>query len=482
MRLVARSARVDATVIGAGPNGLAAAICLARAGCPVTVFEAEASVGGGMRSAALTQPGFLHDVCSTIHPLAVASPFLSTLPLHRHGLAFIDPPIALAHPLDGDDAVFLHRSLDATAAGLGDDGTAYHRLVTPLVQRWPMIDGAVLGPLRWPRHPLAVARFGLVGLRSIRALADARFSGSRARALLAGLGAHSMLRLDEPPSAAIAVILAVLAHRVGWPIARGGSQRIAAALEGHLRTLGGDVVTGRRIVSLDELQASPLILCDVSPRGILELAGHRLPVSYRRRLEGYRHGVGVFKVDWAVNAPIPWRAAECAQAGTVHLGGTFEEIEAAERDVARGQLPERPFVILAQPSLFDPGRAPRDRHTAWAYCHVPNGATEDMTAAIERQIERFAPGFGATILGRHAMRPADLERYNANYVGGDINGGRQDLGQLFARPVARLVPYATPAHGVFMCSSATPPGGGVHGMCGYWAAAAAMRAFGLSPR
>jgi phytoene dehydrogenase-like protein len=482
MRGPARAPRVTATVIGAGPNGLTAAICLARAGCSVTLLEAESSVGGGMRSAELTLPGFLHDVCSTIHPLAVASPVLARLPLRHYGLAFIEPPIALAHPLDGGDAVFLHRSLDATTADLGADDGAYRRLVAPLVQRWPLIDGAVLGPLRWPRHPLAAARFGLVGLRSVSGLAEARFRTPRARALLAGLGAHSMLRLDEPPSAAFAIILAVLAHRAGWPIVRGGSQRIAAALEAHLRTLGGKIVTGRHIASLDELPASSLILCDVSPRGVLDLAGHRLPMSYRRRLEGYRHGPGVFKLDWALGSPIPWRAAECAQAGTVHLGGTLEEIEAAERDVASGRLPARPFVILAQPSLFDPTRAPSGRHTAWAYCHVPNGATEDMTAAIERQIERFAPGFGATILARHAMRPVDLERYNPNYVGGDINGGRQDLGQLFTRPVARLVPYATPACGVYICSAATPPGGGVHGMCGYWAAAAALRAVGLSAR
>ena len=470
--------RLDAVVVGAGPNGLAAAICLAEAGCAVTLFEAGQTVGGGKRSAELTLPGFLHDVCSTIHPLAVASPFLSTLPLQRYGLAFIEPPVALAHPLDDGHAVFLQRLVEATAADLTEDAGAYQRLMAPLVRRRPIIESALLGPLRWPRHPLMLARFGLIGLRSARAVADIRFSGHRARSLWAGLAAHSMLRLDEPPSAAFGLVLAVLAHRVGWPIAQGGSQRIAAAMEAHLRSLGATIVTGRRVVSLEDVPAAGVVMCDLSPGGVVEVAGTRLPRRYRRRLERYRYGCGAFKLDWALRAPIPWRAAGCARAATVHLGGTLEEIHAGERDVASGRLPERPFVILAQPSLFDLTRAPEARHTAWAYCHVPNGSTADMTERIERQIERFAPGFRVTILARHVMRPAELERYNPNYVGGDINGSRQDLRQLFTRPVAWLVPYATPARGVYLCSAATPPGGGVHGMCGYWAAAAALRAMG----
>jgi phytoene dehydrogenase-like protein len=474
----ARREDLDAVVVGSGPNGLAAAIRLAEAGRSVTVFEAAETVGGGMRTAALTAPGFLHDVCSAVHPLAVGSPFFRGLPLAQYGLAFVESPVALAHPLDDGDAVLLERSVERTAAGLGDDGRAYRRLVEPHVGRWPVLGDMLLAPLRWPRHPLAMARFGLVGIRSARAIADARFTGPRARALWAGLAGHSMLRLDEAPSAAIALVLAVLAHACGWPVARGGSGRIADALAAHLRALGGTVVTGRRIASLHDLPPSRVVLCDVSPRGLLQIAGSRLSATYRRRLGRFRYGPGVFKLDWALRAPIPWRAAGCARAATVHVGGTFEEIARAEAEVARGVIADRPFVLLAQPSLFDPTRAPEGRHTAWAYCHVPNGATADVTDAIERQVERFAPGFRASILARHAMGPADFERYNANYVGGDINGGRQDLTQLFSRPVARLVPYATADPRLFLCSASTPPGGGVHGMCGYWAATAALRALG----
>jgi phytoene dehydrogenase-like protein len=463
-----------AVVVGAGPNGLAAGIVVAAAGRPVVLLEAADTVGGGTRTAALTRPGFLHDVCAAIHPMVPGSPFLRALPLAAHGLELVHPSAPLAHPLDDGTAVLLERSVTATAEGLGPDGAAYHALLAPLVGGWAALAEGVLGPLRLPRHPLLLARFGLAALRSTTALAR-RFRGVRAPALLAGLAAHSMLPLDRMPSAAIGLVLAVLGHACGWPLARGGSQRIADALAGHLRALGGTIVTGRRVASLAELPPAPLVLLDVTPRQVVRIAAERLPAGYRRRLARFRYGPGAFKVDWALDAPIPWRAPACARAATVHVGGPLEEIAAAEAAVAGGAIPQRPFVLVAQPTLFDPSRAPAGRHTAWAYCHVPHASAVDMTDRIEAQIERFAPGFRDRIVARHTMAPPDLERYNANYVGGDINGGLQDLRQLFTRPVARLVPYATPVRGLYLCSSSTPPGGGVHGMCGYWAARAALR-------
>jgi phytoene dehydrogenase-like protein len=466
-----------ATVVGSGPNGLAAAIALATARRRVTVLEGEDSLGGGCRSAELTLPGFVHDTCSTVHALALASPFLSTLPLAAHGFAPAHPDAPLAHPLDDGSAVMLARSVEETARGLGPDEAAYRRLFGPLVRDAQPLFRELLGPLGPPRHPLLLARFGFSGIRSAAALAGSRFQGERAPALLAGCAAHSMLPLSAAASAAFGLVLAVSAHAVGWPVARGGSQRLADALAAHLGELGGSVETGHRVESLGELGAGAVLL-DVTPRQLLRLAGGRLPRAYRRRLEGYRYGPGVFKLDWALDAPIPWTAAEAGRAGTVHLGGTLDEIAAAEQAVARGGHPERPFVLLVQPSSFDPTRAPAGKHTAWAYCHVPNGSTRDMTQAIEAQVERFAPGFRGLILARSAMDTAEVERRNPNYVGGDINGGLQDLRQLFTRPVARAVPYSTPLPGVFLCSSSTPPGGGVHGMCGYWAARAAVRAAG----
>ncbi len=386
------------------------------------------------------------------------------------------PAAPLAHPLDVGTAVMLERSVEQTAAGLGPDADAYRRLFEPLVRDAEPLFAELLAPLRPPRHPLLLSRFGVSALRSAVGLGRSRFEGQRARALVAGCCAHSMLCLRAPVSAAFGIVLAVSAHAVGWPVARGGSQRLADALASHLRSLGGTVETGRWVDSLDGLCGQAPVLLDVTPRGLLPLAGGRLPDRYRRALTRYRYGPGVFKLDWALDGPIPWAAPEAGRAGTVHLGGTLDEIAAAEQAVTDGEHPERPFKLLVQPSLFDPTRAPAGRHTAWAYCHVPNGSTRNMTAAIEAQVERFAPGFGDRIAARSAMDSAEVERRNPNHVGGDINGGLQNLRQLFTRPVARPVPYSTPLPGVYLCSSSTPPGGGAHGMSGYWAARAALRA------
>jgi phytoene dehydrogenase-like protein len=465
----------DAIVVGSGPNGLAAAIALARAGRSVLVLEAAETVGGGTRTAELTLPGFRHDVCSAIHPLGLGSPYLRTLPLEMHGLEWIQPPVPLAHPFDDGTAALLERSIEATGETLGDDAGSYRKLMSPLVRRADTLLSELLGPFRLPRHPFLLARFGLSAILPADRLARRRFEGARARGLFAGLAAHSMLRLSLSPSAAFGIMLGLLGHHVGWPVPRGGSQAIADALASYLRSLGGEIECGRRVESLAELPAARAILLDVTPRQLLSIAADRLPARYRRQLEGYRYGPGVFKLDLALDGPIPWTAEGCACTATVHLGGTLEEIAASESTMSRGEHAERPYVLVAQQSLFDPTRAPAGKHTAWAYCHVPNGSTVDMTERIEAQIERFAPGFRDLVLARSAKGPAELEAYNANYVGGDINGGVQDLRQHFTRPVARRVPYSTPAKGVYLCSSSTPPGGGVHGMCGYWAARAALR-------
>ena len=466
----------DAIVIGSGPNGLGAAITLAGAGRSVTVFEAQDTVGGGARSEELTLPGFVHDVCSAVHPLAISSPLFRSLPLERHGLAWVHPQLPLAHPLDGGTAAILHRSLDATAAALGPDEAAYRRLMSPLVRDWDKLVPQLLGPLlRVPRHPLAMARFGLRAARSARGLAERTFRDEPARALFAGLAAHSMLPLEQPLTASIGLFLGAAGHAVGWPFARGGSQAIADALADHLRSLGGEIVTGRSVDSLDDLPPADVFMLDVTPRQATRIAGSRLPDRYVRRLARYRYGPGAFKVDFALDAPIPWTAEACGRAGTVHVGGTLAEIAGAERAVAEGGHPDQPFVLVAQQSLFDPTRAPEGKHTAWAYCHVPNGSTVDMTDRIEAQIERFAPGFRERVLARRVTSPAGFEQHNANYVGGDIAGGAHDGLQLLFGPALRPVPYSTPARGVYICSSSTPPGAGVHGMCGYFAARAALR-------
>jgi phytoene dehydrogenase-like protein len=466
--------RSDAIVVGSGPNGLAAAIELARAGWAVTVLEAEPTLGGGARTEELTLPGFRHDLCSAFHPLAVASPFFRSLPLERHGLEWVHPTVPLAHPLDGGRAVVLDRSVDATAVALGGDGPAYRRLFGPLMEAGEDLFDQLLGPLRPPRHPIGLARFGLLGFRSARALAMDRFDGEAARALFGGAGAHSFLPLERPVTAAFALALLWLGHLVGWPVARGGSQAIADALASYLRELGGAIECDRRVASIDALPAARAYVFDVTPRQLDAIAGARLPARYRRGLRRYRYGPGVFKVDFALDRPIPWTAQACGGAGTVHVGGTLEEIADGEASVWRGEQPERPFVLVGQQSRFDPTRAPEGKQTVWAYCHVPNGSTFDMTERIESQIERFAPGFRDLILAKRVMAPRDVQARNANHVGGDINGGVQDLGQLFTRPVARVSPYSTPADGVFICSSSTPPGGGVHGMCGYFAARAVL--------
>ena len=465
----------DAIVVGAGPNGLAAAIALAQAGHQVAVFEANDTPGGGSRSGELTLPGFIHDICSAVHPFGAASPFFRTLPLNSHGLDWVHPNVLAAHPLDGGGAAVMERSLTATASGLGRDGPAYHKLLAPLVAGWDNLVPHVLGPvLRLPRHPLLLASFGLRALRSARAIARSHFQDEPARALFAGLAAHAMLPLEQPLTASFGLMLAMSGHAVGWPIARGGSQRIADALVSYLRSLGGEIITGRRVSSLEDVPSARAFLLDVTPRQVIGIAGPRLPARYRRTLERYRYGAAAFKVDFALDGPIPWQAEACRRAGTVHIGGTFEEIAAAERAVARGEHPERPYVLVAQPSLFDLTRAPEGKHTAWTYCHVPNGSTVDMTERIEAQIERFAPGFQGRVLARSVLTPTQLEQYNENYVGGDIAGGSPGGLQLFFRPAPGLSPYRTPARSIYICSSSTPPGPGVHGMCGYWAARTAL--------
>jgi len=465
----------DAVVVGAGPNGLAAAIALAQAGRKVRVLEAAETVGGGSRSDALTLPGFVHDVCSAVHPHPLASPFLRSLPLAEHGLELVQPDLPAAHPLDDGTAVAFARSVDETADSIGGkDGARYRKLVAPLVRDAEKLLPAILGPLRPPRHPLALTRFGLRGLPSAKALTR-RFDGERAPAMIAGHAAHSMLRLDQSATSAVALVLMLTGHHVGWPVARGGSQAVADALASVLRSLGGEIETGRRVESVDEL-GDATVLLDLTPKQVLAIAGHRLPARYRRALGRYRYGPGVFKLDWALDGPIPWQAPEARRAGTVHLGGTFAEIAASEAAATAGDHAERPYVLLSQPTVCDPSRAPAGKHTVWAYCHVPSGSERDMTANVEAQIERFAPGFRDLVLARASMNAREMEAYNANYVGGDINGGLMDLRQLFTRPVARVSPYSTPDPRLFICSSATPPGGGVHGMCGYHAARAALRA------
>ena len=467
---------LDAVIVGAGPNGLAAAITLARAGHSVLVVEGKQTIGGGTRSAELTLPGFVHDVCAAIHPLGVASPFFRGLPLADYGLEWVFPPAAIAHPLDDGSAILVQRSVAATAAQLGVDAAAYQRLMGPLAADWRNVLGEMLGPLRFPRHPVSMVRFGLPALLPAATLAKLLFRGERARAVFAGMAVHAMMPLEWPATAAFGLMLGILAHSVGWPMARGGSQRIAGALAAHLRSLGGEILTDRPIERFDDLPPARATLFDVTPRQLEKIAGDRLPAPYRRKLRSYRYGPGVFKVDYALDSPVPWTAAECLQAGTVHLGGTLDEIAASERAVWRGEHPERPYVLFVQQTPFDPTRAPAGKHTAWAYCHVPHGSTVDMTGRIEAQIERFAPGFRERILARSTRTAAEMAAYSPNYIGGDINGGVQDLRQLYTRPVASLNPYATPASGIFLCSSSTPPGGGVHGMCGYFAAQAALKA------
>ncbi len=466
----------DAVVVGAGPNGLAAAIRLAQEKLSVLVLEANPTIGGGARSAGLTLPGFVHDLGSAIHPLGLGSPFFRHLPLEKYGLHWVQPELPLAHPLEGGRAVLLERSVASTAAALGKDQASYKRLMSPLVSHWETLSSEFLQPLlHLPRHPLQLARFGWRGLGSASSQAQRWFAEEPARALFAGLAAHSSLPLEERASAAFGLVLGMLGHAVGWPLPRGGSQHITDALASHLRSLGGEIDTGVRVESLDQLPLARAVLLDVTPLQLMLIAGDKLPASYSRRLGKYRYGPGVFKIDYALAAPIPWKAEACRRAGTVHVCGALAEVAASERAIAEGRPAERPFVLLAQPTLFDPTRAPNGKHTAWAYCHVPNSSAFDMTERMEKQIERFAPGFRDCVLARHTMNCEQLESANANLVGGDINGGAADLWQLLARPVLSPSPYRTPVPGLYLCSSSTPPGGGVHGMCGFHAAEAALK-------
>ena len=466
----------DAVIVGSGPNGLAAAITLARAGRSTLVLEAEGAIGGGARTSEITLPGFLHDTCSAIHPLGIISPFFRSLPLAEHGLDWIHPPSALAHPLDDGRVALLEQSVDATAERLGPDANAYRQLMAPLVAGSEALFDVTLGPpFRLPKHPLLMARFARRALRSAQGLAHSWFSKDLARAYFAGMAAHSMLPLDYLTTAAIGLMLPLAGHAVGWPLPRGGSQQISNALAAFLRSLGGEIVTGVRVESIEQLPAAKAVLFDTAPHQLSRIAATHLPGSFRRKLERFRYGPGAFKLDWALAGPIPWKSADCARAATVHLGGTLEEVARSERACWQNEHCERPFVLVSQQSLFDPTRAPVGKHTGWAYCHVPHGSTVDMTERIEAQMERFAPGFRDLILARSVRTPADFQRSNANFIGGDIAGGAMTMGQLFTRPTARLNPYSTPNLMIWICSASTPPGAGVHGMCGYNAARAALR-------
>ncbi len=471
------STELDAVVVGAGPNGLAAAVAMARAGASVLVVEQGDRPGGGCRSAELTLPGFVHDVCSAVHPLGIASPYLRSLPLADHGLRWRHPDVLLAHPLDDGSAGVLLRGVEETAHALDDAG--WTRLMKPVVDRWDDVLSGVLAPiLRPPRHPLALAHFGLRAVWPAAVLARYALHRPQSRALFAGIAAHSVTALEHPLTSAAGILLGAAGHAAGWPVAEGGSQAIVDALVSYLTSLGGTVETGRMVTTIDELPPSPAVLFDTTPRSMVAIAGRRLPEAYRRRLARFRPGAGVFKVDYALDGPMPWTAEACRRAGTVHVGGTLAEVAAAEAEVARGRHPERPFVLVAQQSLADPGRAPEGCHTLWTYCHVPSGSTLDMTGAIQAQLERFAPGFSERVLARQVTTPADLEAYDPNCIGGDIAGGATDGIQLVLRPIVSPHPYRTPAPGIFLCSASTPPGGGVHGMCGYGAAQEALRFLG----
>ncbi|HET7705082.1 MAG TPA: NAD(P)/FAD-dependent oxidoreductase [Thermoanaerobaculia bacterium] len=467
--------RYDAVVVGAGPNGYAAAIVLAKTGLSVLILEANDTVGGGARTESLTLEGFRHDVCSAIHPMSLVSPFLRALPLDQHGLEWAWSPAAISHPLDDGTAAKLVESLDETVEGLGEDGPAYRRLMAPFVRRSRDLFDEILRPIRiLPKHPITMARFGLAGLQSAASIVR-RFRSAKARALFGGCAAHSFLPLDEFGSASFGMALALAGHAVGWPAAKGGSIEIIRAMDAYFRSLGGEVATGRRVTSMRDVPEARAVIFDVTPRQLADIAADDLPARYAKRLRAFRYGPGVFKVDWALDGPIPWTAEACHRAATVHVGGTFEEIAAHESATWKGIASDRPFVLVAQQSMFDSTRAPAGKHTGWAYCHVPHGSKEDMTAAIERQIERFAPGFSKLILARHTMNSAQYEKHDANFIGGDIAGGANHLTQFLTRPFPTLHPYATPNERIYICSSSTPPGGGVHGMCGYWAAQSALR-------
>ncbi|MAY80149.1 MAG: FAD-dependent oxidoreductase [Deltaproteobacteria bacterium] len=463
----------DAAVIGSGPNGLAAAIRLTQAGRSVVVLEASDTIGGGARTQELTETGFLHDVCSAIHPMGIGSPFLSTLDLESHGLEWIHPLAPLAHPMDDGPAALLERDLEATAATLGADGKKWVRWMKPWIDRWEGFAVDALAPLGIPKHPIWMASFGMQAMRSAVSLAESRFDTPEGKALFGGVAAHSVMPLDMTPSAAIGMMLTIAGHAVGWPLPKGGAQSIPNALASLFRSLGGTIQTGIRVTDLEQVPTKGPILFETAPARLADIAGNNLPLAFRKSLQNYRHGPGVFKIDYALDGPIPWRDETVLRAGTVHLGGTLEEMALSEACAWKGKHAAKPYVLVAQQSLFDPTRAPTGKHTGWAYCHVPRGSTKDMTQAIESQIERFAPGFKDQVLARHTMHSLAFETYNPNYVGGDVNGGEATIDQLFQRPTRRT--YRTPNPRIFLCSAATPPGGGIHGMCGHHAAQAALR-------
>ncbi|MBC8033951.1 MAG: NAD(P)/FAD-dependent oxidoreductase [Chitinophagaceae bacterium] len=464
----------DAIVVGSGPNGLSAAITLQRAGLSVLLIEGSDTIGGGLRSAEVTLPGFVHDICSAIHPMAAISPFFATLPLKEFGLEYIYPKYAAAHPFDDGKAAVLCNSVEETAALLGQDERAYLDLMEPIVRDWPLIDSNLLGPLKFPAHPFALARFGLKAITSANQLSK-RFRTKEAKGLWAGVAAHSVQPLSNIATSAIGLVLMSSAHINGWPLPKGGSKFIASALAAYFQSLGGKIQTGTYVKSLKELPSAEAVLFDTTPKQLMEIAGQRFSAIYKWQLNKYRYGPGVFKMDFALDGPVPFTAPQCQGAGTVHIGNTLEEIAAGEKAIWNGGHPENPYVLLAQQSLFDDSRAPEGKHTLWAYCHVPNGSTKDMSAVIERQIERFAPGFRDRILAKYVMNTKQIEEYNPNYIGGDIGGGAIDIGQLFTRPALRWSPYRTSAKGLYICSSSTPPGGGVHGMGGYHAAQRALK-------
>ncbi|MBN2808802.1 MAG: NAD(P)/FAD-dependent oxidoreductase [Deltaproteobacteria bacterium] len=466
----------DALIVGSGPNGLSAGIMLARRGFRTLIVEQAETIGGGCRSAALTESGFIHDICAAVHPLGFSSPIFKELQLEQQGLKWRQPEIPLAHPLDDGRAALLHRSLAATAENLGRDGQAYQELVNPFVNSWPELVSSILGPvLSLPRHPLLMARFAQASLPSVKHLVNRHFYGDAGKALFAGLAVHGLLPLERAPTASFAMVLSCAAHAAGWPLVAGGSQELAHALARTFCKFGGRIESGRPIKNFADLPAARTTLFDLNPGQIAALAGKRFSLSQSQRLRRFRHGPGVFKLDWALNEKIPWRNPDCGRAGTVHLGGTFAEIARSEREVWLGCHPAKPAVILVQPSLFDPSRAPMGKHTAWAYCHVPAGSDFDMHQAVEDQIERFAPGFKETIRQRSIMNPPAMEAHNPNYVGGDITGGVQNLRQTIFRPTVTLRPYNLPRPGWFLCSASSPPGGGVHGMCGFHAARQAIK-------
>ena len=465
----------DAVVVGAGPNGLAAAIRIAEHGLSTLVLEQNVDIGGACRTAELTLPGFWHDLGSAVHPLAFGSPFFSSLPLERYGLHWLHPPIPMAHPISGTKIAFLHRSIHDTATALGEDAETYIRLLEPIVADWQSLLEEILQPIiHLPKHPIKLAQFGRLGLLSIEQFVRGRFSGENSRALLAGLAAHSFLPFKALGSTAFALLLGMLGHAVGWPIPRGGARAITQALAQHLLALGGKIETDVSIKSYRQLPTSRAVLYDITPRQLAKIEDGRILIGYRKKLERFNYGSAVFKIDYALDEPVPWVHEGCRRAGTVHLGGTFDEIAQAEYQVASGNQPDRPFLLVSQPTLWDSTRAPAGLHVLWVYGHVPFGSSRDLTESIEKQIDRFAPGFSKHVLARRVSSPADLERQNANLIGGTINGGANHLWQLVARPTLSSAPYRTPIKGVYLCSSSTPPGGGVHGMCGFHAANVAL--------